>query len=61
VIGVTIVHHVPLNDHLATVHAHAADAGRQWHDYLADWKPLNHVRALSGVAAAGAFVGALLA
>jgi uncharacterized membrane protein len=60
-IGLTIVHHVPLNDSLATVHPHAAGAAAHWQHYLDSWNPLNHVRALFGVGAAGAFTIALLA
>jgi uncharacterized membrane protein len=60
-IGLTMVHHVPLNDSLATVHAHAPGAAAQWQDYLHDWKPLNHLRAAGGIGAAAAFTVALLA
>jgi uncharacterized membrane protein len=60
-IGLTIVHHVPLNDALATVHAQAPGAAAQWQDYLHDWNPLNHLRAAGGIGAAAAFIVALLA
>lgn len=55
VIGLTVGHHVPLNDTLAAVDAHAPGAAARWSDYTSSWVPLNHVRA-----AAGALATALL-
>jgi uncharacterized membrane protein len=52
-IGLTIVHHVPLNDHLATVDPHGPEASAEWRDYLDGWLGWNHVRGLGGLAAAG--------
>lgn len=52
--------HVPLNDTLAKVHPHAADAAKQWRDYYDSWVPLNHLRALGGIGAAAAFTLAAL-
>jgi uncharacterized membrane protein len=54
----TAVGNVPLNDTLAKVHPHAADAAKQWHDYYGSWLPLNHLRALGGIGAAAAFTAA---
>lgn len=58
--GVTIAWHVPRNDALATVDPGAAEAAGRWATYLAEWMPLNHVRALAAVAAAGLLTVALL-
>jgi uncharacterized membrane protein len=56
----TVAHHVPLNDSLATVDPHGAGAAAHWKDYLHKWNPANHVRAAASLAAAAAFAGALL-
>jgi uncharacterized membrane protein len=55
------VGNVPLNDTLAKVDPHAADAAKQWHDHYGSWLPLNHLRALGGIGAAAAFTAAALA
>jgi uncharacterized membrane protein len=57
----TVVHNVPLNNELADVHPHAANAASQWHDYLDKWNWANHVRGAASVGAAAAYLGALLA
>jgi uncharacterized membrane protein len=54
-IGLTIVYHVPLNDALATVDPHSADAAGRWAGYLEGWTRWNHVRAAAALAAAAAF------
>lgn len=59
--GTTIVWHVPRNDALATVDPTAVEAAARWATYLAEWMPLNHVRALASVAAAGLLTAALVA
>jgi uncharacterized membrane protein len=54
---VTMAFNVPLNNHLDAVNPaglSAADAAREWRDYLGPWTAWNHVRSLSG------FVGAAL-
>lgn len=51
--GLTIAHHVPLNDALATVDPHGADAAGRWTRYVADWTTWNHVRGAVALAAAG--------
>jgi uncharacterized membrane protein len=58
-IGLTIAYHVPLNDTLATVHPHAADAARRWNSYVTGWSALNHLRAAAALGAAGLFTIAL--
>jgi uncharacterized membrane protein len=55
-IGLTMVHHVPLNDHLATVDPHGPEASAEWRDYLDGWLGWNHLRGAGGLAA-GALIG----
>jgi uncharacterized membrane protein len=55
-IGLTMVHHVPLNDHLATIDPHGPEASAEWRDYLDGWLGWNHARTAGGLAA-----GALIA
>lgn len=57
--GLTIVHHVPLNNALGRLDANAADAGDRWDRYAADWTTWNHVRTGTALAAAAAFTLAL--
>jgi uncharacterized membrane protein len=57
----TVVHNVPLNDGLADVQPHAADAAARWHEYLDKWTWANHARGAASVGAAAAYMGALLA
>jgi uncharacterized membrane protein len=57
----TVAHHVPLNDSLATVAPHSPGAAAHWKDYLHRWNPANHLRAAAGLGAAAAFAGALIA
>jgi uncharacterized membrane protein len=59
--GLTVAHHVPLNNELADVHPHAAGAAAHWHDYLDKWNGANHVRGAASLGAAAAYLGALLA
>jgi uncharacterized membrane protein len=56
VIGLTMGKHVPMNDALASVDAHASGAAARWSDYTGTWTPLNHVRALAGTVATGLIV-----
>ena len=51
VVLVTVVHHVPSNDALASVAPRAADADRYRVRYVADWTAWNHVRTGLSVAA----------
>jgi uncharacterized membrane protein len=57
----TVAHNVPLNDELAGVTPHAADAATRWHAYLDGWNWANHVRGVASIGAAAAYMGALLA
>ncbi len=58
-IGLTVVHHVPLNDALDAVSPGRADAAERWSDYLDSWTTWNHVRAVTALAAAGSLTLAL--
>lgn len=57
--GLTAALHVPMNDKLATTEANAPDAQQVWQDYSSRWTRWNHLRAATGIAAAGAFAMAL--
>jgi uncharacterized membrane protein len=57
----TIAYNVPLNNHLASLSAHAPDAAGQWHSYVRDWTIANHVRAAASLAALACLAAALLA
>jgi uncharacterized membrane protein len=58
-IVVTIAGNVPLNDALEALDPGAAGAAREWTAYVHDWTLWNHVRAVTGLLAAGAFTVAL--
>lgn len=58
-IVVTIACNVPLNNALATADPRSAGAADFWATYYRQWVAWNHVRALSGLAAAGLFIYAL--
>ena len=55
----TMVHHVPLNDHLANVEPNSAAAASEWRHYFASWVPWNHVRTVAPFASTGLYVVAL--
>jgi uncharacterized membrane protein len=57
----TVAYSVPLNNELAGVAPHAAGAAQHWRDYLDQWNWANHLRGATSVAAAAAYMGALLA
>lgn len=57
----TVAHHVPLNNELADLSPHAVDAAQRWQEYLDKWNWANHVRGAASIAAAAAYLGALLA
>jgi uncharacterized membrane protein len=57
----TIAYNVPLNNELAGLSPHAADAAQRWQEYLDQWNWANHLRGAASVAAAAAYLGALLA
>jgi uncharacterized membrane protein len=58
-IVVTIAFNVPLNNALAAVDPHAGGAASLWARYRRQWLAWNHVRTLSGIAAAAWFTYAL--
>lgn len=55
-IGVTAVFNVPMNNALAGVNANSDDAVRIWENYLDKWTFWNHVRTVTALAAAAAFI-----
>lgn len=57
----TVAYNVPLNNALADVSPHAANAAHDWQHYLDQWNWANHVRGVTSIAAAAAYMGALLA
>ena len=57
---VTIRFNVPLNDRLAAVDPEAPGSETVWRDYVRRWLPWNHVRTVSTLLAAAAFLVALL-
>ena len=59
-IGLTIAHHVPMNDRLAAISPSGAGAAAHWHDYVTGWTRWNHLRAGSSLGAAVAFTLALV-
>lgn len=58
-IVVTGAANVPMNDALATLHPHAADAASRWDGYVTRWTAWNHVRAAASIAASALFAIAL--
>lgn len=44
---VTMVYNVPLNDSMAAIDPHAAEAAGRWSDYVARWSVGNHIRTLA--------------
>ena len=49
----TMVHHVPLNDHLANVDPNGAAVASEWRHYFDSWVPWNHVRTVAPLASTG--------
>jgi uncharacterized membrane protein len=60
-IVLTIVYHIPHNDALATVDPTSPGAAQTWAQYVSHWTAWNHVRTLSSLAGAAAFLFALIA
>ena len=56
----TIAYHVPRNDALALVDPASAEAAAKWATYYREWTRMNHVRTAASLAAAAAFVAALV-
>jgi uncharacterized membrane protein len=57
---VTLAGNVPLNQALAAVEQDSAAGAELWTRYLSVWTAWNHVRTAASLAAAGAFIVALL-
>jgi uncharacterized membrane protein len=55
----TIVHHVPLNDHLADVDPNSAVAASEWRHYFDSWVPWNHVRTVAPLTSTALYAVAL--
>ena len=60
-IGLTMARNVPLNDALAALDPHSAEAASRWSGYLGDWTAWNHVRTVTSLAATGLLIAALCA
>jgi uncharacterized membrane protein len=58
--GVTLLKNVPLNNKLAATKAESAEGARFWDEFRASWGLWNHVRWIGALAAAAAFLMALL-
>ena len=56
VIAVTIAYNVPRNNALASVEPGTAEAERLWARYVTEWTAANHVRTVSGLAAAALLI-----
>jgi len=56
----TMAYNVPRNDALALVDPAAPDAAARWASYYREWMIGNHLRTVAALAAAGAFVTALV-
>jgi uncharacterized membrane protein len=57
---VTVAYNVPRNDALALVDPASPEAAARWASYYREWMIGNHVRTVAALAAAGAFVTALV-
>jgi uncharacterized membrane protein len=55
----TIVHHVPLNDHLTEIDPSSAVATSEWRHYFDSWVPWNHVRTVAPLASTALYAVAL--
>jgi uncharacterized membrane protein len=51
---------VPLNNALASTQPESAQASALWQRYLTEWTAWNHLRTAASLAAAAAFIGALM-
>jgi uncharacterized membrane protein len=59
-IGLTMGYHVPRNNALAAAEPTDPDAEALWRRYVTEWTRGNHVRVVTGLAAAAALTGALI-
>jgi uncharacterized membrane protein len=57
---VTMAYNVPRNDALALVDPASPEAAARWASYYREWMIGNHIRTAAALAAAGAFVTALV-
>jgi uncharacterized membrane protein len=55
----TMVHHVPLNDHLKGIDPSSAAAASEWRHYFDSWVPWNHVRTAAPLASTALYAVAL--
>jgi uncharacterized membrane protein len=60
-LAVTVAINIPLNNRLAAVNPASVEASGSWAEFLPRWVLWNHVRAVSAIAAAGAFIAAISA
>jgi len=58
--GVTVLRNVALNNQLANVGPESAEGAKFWQHFLASWTAWNHVRTVFSLAAAAAFIMALV-
>ena len=58
-IVVTMVCNVPLNDALAAINPASSNSASLWAEYARQWTAWNHVRTISGIAAAALFLIAI--
>jgi uncharacterized membrane protein len=52
----TFFYNVPLNDALASAKPGTVEGTHLWHNYLVQWTAWNHIRTVSSLIAAGAFL-----
>jgi uncharacterized membrane protein len=55
----TMVHHVPLNDHLDGIDPNSAAAATEWRHFFDSWMPWNHVRTVAPLASTALYAVAL--
>jgi uncharacterized membrane protein len=51
-----MAYHVPHNDALALVDPRSPDAARAWGQYVSPWTAWNHMRTVTALTAATAFI-----
>jgi len=55
----TMVHHIPLNDHLDGIDPNSATAATEWRHFFDSWMPWNHVRTAAPLASTALYAVAL--
>ena len=55
----TMVHHIPLNDHLDSIDPNSAAAATEWRHFFDSWMPWNHVRTVAPLASTALYAVAL--